>query len=491
MSVSFNFAMDNRVKPKVYINVGCCLDIPSCSLIPGARGETIYNGGLGQVVGIVGAGNNFKSTLIHYLSLSAARCIKEATDTYILTRDTEMNVSLDRLEALAKPFKVFGEHPVTGESPSWVVTDSTQQSDNLWAADFFKYMEEKAKDKKSYIKIECMLDPYTKKPLEIPVPTFVEVDSLTALEADSVSDMLSGDLDSKDTNTYAMKQGLFKTKFVSRLPALCTASGTYVTMTAHTGGKVNMETKPWLEESKKLQHLKAGDTIKGTGSNFTFFTNVAYQAHTGSAFYNQGTKAPEYPRNSEDLFKCDLNKVTLTALRNKAGASGIDIEVLISQSEGVLPSLTEFHLLRTNKSNTPGWGISGNDRNYSLDLRPEVSLSRTTVRSKLDNDSKLRRAVQLTAELLQLSQYHKPIMSTEAWCSPAELYKDLKEMGYDWDKLLDTRSYWVPNQYEHPVPYLCAVDLLKMRKGLYHPWWYDKKDLKPLKKEAKADSKAA
>ena len=106
MSVSFNFAMDNRVKPKVYINVGCCLDIPSCSLIPGARGETIYNGGLGQVVGIVGAGNNFKSTLIHYLSLSAARCIKEATDTYILTRDTEMNVSLDRLEALAKPFKV-------------------------------------------------------------------------------------------------------------------------------------------------------------------------------------------------------------------------------------------------------------------------------------------------------------------------------------------------------------------------------------------------
>ena len=48
MSVSFNFAMDNRIKPKVYINVGCCLDIPSCSIISGARGETIYNGGLGH-----------------------------------------------------------------------------------------------------------------------------------------------------------------------------------------------------------------------------------------------------------------------------------------------------------------------------------------------------------------------------------------------------------------------------------------------------------
>ena len=66
MSVSFNFAMDNRVKPKVYINVGCCLDIPSCSLIPGARGETIYNGGLGQVVGIVGAGNLLLSIILVY-----------------------------------------------------------------------------------------------------------------------------------------------------------------------------------------------------------------------------------------------------------------------------------------------------------------------------------------------------------------------------------------------------------------------------------------
>ena len=70
-------------------------------------------------------------------------------------------------------------------------------------------------------------------------------------------------------------------------------------------------------------------------------------------------------------------------------------------------------------------------------------------------------------------------MSSSIWCTPAELYQDLKDMGYDWDKLLDTRGYWLINQYDKDnVPYLHTVDLLKMRKGLYHPWWYDKKDLK-------------
>ncbi len=57
--------MDNRAKPKIYIPVGCLMDIPTASIITGAK-ETLYNGGLGQVVSVV-VGNNFKSTLIYYI----------------------------------------------------------------------------------------------------------------------------------------------------------------------------------------------------------------------------------------------------------------------------------------------------------------------------------------------------------------------------------------------------------------------------------------
>ena len=46
MSAVFNFAMNNRAKPKVYIPVGCLMDIPTSSLVLGTKGETLYNGGL-------------------------------------------------------------------------------------------------------------------------------------------------------------------------------------------------------------------------------------------------------------------------------------------------------------------------------------------------------------------------------------------------------------------------------------------------------------
>ena len=69
-------------------------------------------------------------------------------------------------------------------------------------------------------------------------------------------------------------------------------------------------------------------------------------------------------------------------------------------------------------------------------------------------------------------------------CTPAELYEDIKKLGYDWNTLLDTRGYWTFNQYSHPVPYLNTVDLLKMRKGLYKPYWLndDKKSEDKKKK---------
>ena len=52
-----------------------------------------------------------------------------------------------------------------------------------------------------------------------------------------------------------------------------------------------------------------------------------------------------------------------------------------------------------------------------------------------------------------------------------ELDEDIKKLGYDWNVLLETRGYWTPNQYEHPIPFLSTVDLLKMRVGKYTPYW--------------------
>lgn len=464
------FNLQEKTVPKLLINIGALFDIPTAAIVTGKHGEAIYNGGLGQITAIMGAGNNYKSTILHYMSLSAADKIMMTTDTAMTTYDTEVNTSLDRLETLASKFPNLPENIITSDAPKWVVTDKSMISANDWALHMNKYTEAKAKEKKIINKFEAFNDPYTKKPLELPTPTFVEIDSLTEFEATSTMDMLTTDLDSSDTNTYAMKQGAFKTKFLSTLPRLSNTSNTYFLLTAHIGEKIDMATGPakYNQPTKKLQYLKGGDTIKGVSSKFTFLLNNAWFAHTASLLNNKTTRLPEYPRNKNDVATTDLNTVKLTQLRSKSGPSGYTLEIVVSQTEGVLPTLTEFHFIKESDR----YGLTGNNVHYQVALMPEVTLNRNTVRENIDSNPKLRRAINIVSEMLQLSIFHNTRLEAEGLlCTPEELYNDIKALGYDWDVLLNTRGYWVIDQYENKVPYLNTLDILRMRKEKYFPYF--------------------
>lgn len=473
------FNLGERITPKIHVNIGALLDLPTGILITGIKGETFINGGLGQITGLIGIGNNFKSTLMHYMALSAANKIFGTVPTILATYDTEINIALDRLEDLGARFENIPKPMIfADENPIWSVTDKTKIPGNKWAAGIMKYTEDKIADKSANVTFECIMDPYTKKPLVSKIPTFVEIDSITEFEAESTMDMLSGDLDKSDTNTYAMKQGGFKTKFLSQVPRLANSCNTFYLITAQIGKTINLATGPAasLPPPKKLQHLKGDIDIKGATSKFTYLTTNAWHAHAATVLKNQTTKAAEYPDGPNDLIETDLNIVKLTQLRGKNGVSGCTLEIIVSQSEGVLPTLTEFHFIKENGR----YGLEGNDRNYSLTLMPDVNLSRTTVRRKIDSNPLLRRAVNVTSELLQLWIYHRHLEEVDLLCTPKELYDDIKALGYDWNMLLNTREYWLIDQYSNPIPFLSVVDLLKMRKGLYTPYFLDK-DKKPIK----------
>lgn len=469
------FDIEEKVLPKVSINIGALLDVPTSVIITGAKGESIYNGGLGPITAIVGTGNNFKSTIMHYMMLSAANRVFESTPTQMISYDTEMNMSLERLETLADKFDHIPKNPIQGDNRAWTLTDKSLVAGNDWAVKINKYIDEKQKDKGSQSTYTPFRDPYTKKELSMPTPTFVEIDSLSEFEAKSSMDMLSKDLDSSETNTFAMKQGLFKSKFLSTVPGLAISSNTFFLITAQLGEKNEMKSGPAMFQQpfKNLQYLKQGEHIKGVSPKFFFLTHNAWYAHTAKLLINSGTNLPEFPLDSSDNQRTDLNIVKLTQLRGKNGPSGFTLSLVVSQTEGVLPSLTEFYHIKENGK----FGIDGNDRSYHLDLYPDVNLSRTTVRSKLNTDPLLRRAVNITSELLQIDMFHKQIALQGLMCSPKELYEDIKKLGYDWNVLLNTRGYWTIDQYTNPVPYLSTVDLLRMRKGLYEPYWL-KKDKK-------------
>jgi len=478
------FQVQKKAAPKLNINVGALMDIPTGVMITGARGETIINGGAGAITGVVGPGNIGKSTILHYIMLSAANKVTYSTPTGLHTYDTEVNVMPERLEKLAHRHKYLPHDLVTSEEPRWTIADKTSYYGNEWATLMKNNTNAKIKDKKNFVKWTALKAPNSKDMLETPIPTFIEIDSISEFEGSSTIDMLSKDLDDSSTNTIFMKQGALKTKFLAELPRISNNTNSRFGITAHIGKEINMDANKYNVPTKKLQYLKKGDELKGVSTKFFFLLNNAWSATSSSVLKNPTTKVAEYPVSNKDSATTELTVVKMTQLRGKSGQSGFTIEVVISQDEGLLEDLTNFHYIKSNDR----FGISGSPVHYHLDLLPDVNLSRTTIRSKLDTDERVRRATEMTADLLQLDMFFPRLRDEGLWCDPKTLYEDIKAMGYDWELLYKSRNWLTPNQYGVEIPFLSTVDLLKMRAGQYKPYWY-KGEIKKIDLGDKKDEK--
>ncbi len=463
----FNLKADFTAIPNVKFsyNIGSLFDIATGSYETGKHGESILNGGLGNITGIVGIGNNFKSTIMHYMLLSAmSKFENSAASTY----DTEINISENRLKSLVSNITEFKDEDVINTG-RWVVTDKTAYHGNEWFEHLKKYMDSKIANAKSITVESPFLSRDGKTNLTMLIPTFTEIDSLTKFDTQSSNAMQEdNELGESGANTLYMKEGQAKKRMLSYLPKPIQQSNNYMLISAHVGKNIPMD--PRAAPVKKLQFLKNNDTLKGVTDDFTFLTTNCWQCQNATPLFNDTTKGPEYPRNSDDNVKgdTDLFLVTMVQLRSKTGPSGLIMQIIISQREGVLPSLTEFNYIKTNDR----YGITGSLQNYSLDLYPDVKLSRTSVRGKIDTDPLLRRALNITSEMCQMN-YLWQESDKVFLCTPKELYDDLKTQGYDWSTLLSTRGWWTSNNDKHPIPFLSTLDLLKMRAGIYKPYWMD------------------
>lgn len=460
---------------KVMINIGATLDISTGTYIEGRHGEHILNGGLSTLTGVVGTGNMFKSTFMHYMTFTAmARMAGSRGAAY----DTEVNIQEWHLKSqIARIEDFHGEDII--DTGRWIITDKTVYSGNEWHTKQKAFLENKKKNEAKFQVATPFWNREHNGPFMMTMPTFSEVDSFSEFETDDVIEIQDkNELGDSGANTMHMRQGLAKMRFLMEAPRLNCGSYNYLLMTAHIGKETTLQNAgPGGQVPiQKLKHLKNGDKIKGVTDKFTFMTHNCWHCYDAKPKMAADGLGPLYPRDSSDKAKydTDLNEVCVRNLRSKSGISGMTQVILVSQDEGVLPSLTEFHLIKEGK-----YGLEGNDRNYALMLLPEVTLSRTTVRSKIDADPKLRRALNITSEMFQMeSLWHD--LPEGLMCSPKELYEDLKKAGYDWDILLATRGWWTYDNEKHPVPFLSTMDLLRMRKGLYHPYWLaeDKKTVK-------------
>lgn len=449
------------------LNVGCLFDIPTGDYFTGKNGESILNGGVAFLTGLGGRGNTFKSSIAHFMHL---RILDRYLNSDGLLYDTEMSATINRMHDLAWSFPRIKDVDLQ-KTKRLVVTDKVRYT----GTEFYDLYKENIQDRTESGKLYTL--PFLDENgvfMKTRSPGIVEVDSFSMLSTDSVEKIQdAASAGESERNIEAMRDAGAKTQMMLEMPKLTAMSNVYTILTAHMGDNIIMD--PHAPPQKKLTFLKNNVKFKNVPEKFTLLTNNCWYCMSSTLMAHRETKAPEFPRNSDDDLKgnTDLMAVTIMNLRGKSGPTGMPIEIVVSQSQGVLVGLTEFCYIKSMER----FGLGGNDRNYYLELLPDVSLSRTTVRGKIDANVQLQRALEITSEMCQIFSlwYDVPLHYV---CTAKQLYEDLKARGYDWNVLLNTRGWWAYREFEKDLPpFLSTYDLLKMRVGEYHPYWMPKQGI--------------
>jgi hypothetical protein len=461
-----------EIEPHKFLyNVGALLDIPTGTYVKGIHGESILNGGYANLCGIAGKGNSFKSMISHYMNLTVAEHIAAAGyHPYVSTYDTEVNIVRDRLQSFLESFPLLKNMDALNTSV-WSVTDKSKHYGDEWYSLLKTFLNgDKLKNKKDYMVVTPMVN---NKGVLVKTlfPTFGSIDSMTEFEtADVIETQRKNELGESGGNMIFARSGLAKTRLMGELPVLCAQTAHFMTVTAQVGPETTIgQPTHGAPPPKRLQHMRPGEKIKGITDKFFFLTGYFLYVMKSDLLNDKDTKGPIYPKlRAEDGEPSeDLNVVTVKQLRSKFGPSGYTIDFVISQSDGVLPTLTEFYYLK----NQDKFGMGGNNINFHMQLLPEVNLMRTTLREKIDTTPALQRAIKITADLLQIKHYHTKL---DVYIpTPLELYEKLKTK-YDWKVLLDTRDWWTFNNDEVKPNFLSTMDLVNMYNDTYVPFWLEK-----------------
>lgn len=457
------------------LNIGCMMDIPTGKYEQGQHGEMIMNGGLGSLTGIASRPNNFKTALGVYMLAMIRRAFPGSS---ALIYDTEGTLNpVARFSSLAKSIEEI--RSVDWENDDqFVFTDLSRYTGDEFFSIFRKALGEKEKDQKSHMRTTPFLD-MNGAPRKCLYPTTGFIDSFSKFIVTAVADMYEKNaIGASGNNTDAMTNGKAKNQLFNQLPQVCAKTGTYMILTAHVGDIIQMEMYP--TDKRNLSEMKKDTVLKGVSSGFYSLPNNVWDIMSNKVLLNKD-KMPIYPLDNSTAIQgdSDLRILEIKNLRGKGGITGLPFNLIVSQTEGLLPSLSEFHFCKE-----ASWGIGGNLQNYYVEMCPDVKLTRTTVRKKLDESGPLRRAVEIQSEMLQLIMFQR--WTAEQVCDPKTLYDDLKAMGYDWDMILaDTRGYWMCAEDEHldRKKFLSTYDLLRMRTGDYKPYWMsdaDKAKIIPL-----------
>lgn len=454
----------SRIVP--HLNVFSIIDHMCGQYVRGADGAYFLNGGYHHIMGFGGIGNSYKTALAIHCHMSAtARYNPEYSEIY----DSEITLPVDRLQFVAdgiKEWKVGQIHDILSEDDETrsfnLVTSAELFIDDWWEL-YKKSVDVRMKSKKS----SWVSTPWTDFEggyVKCPRPWLLLADSMSAATVKASEKILdAGEAGSSASNIHALKEMNAKSQILTQMPTVTARANIYMGLVAHLGIKPNLN--PMAAPVKRLSAFKGDYTFKRVPENFTFFTNSCLISYGSYPLLNKGTKKPEYPYDKEDDFvgNGDLVRVKYEQMRGKSGPTGMSVDLIFSQSQGFLPGVTEFHYIK-DKCDTFGMTVKGNNQGFTLDILPDLFFTRAQVRKIADGNAKWKRAVEITTGMAYI-QKNTVKLDESLRLSPADVYAKVKELGYDWDYILEnTVEYW---QFKEDVTKqtLTSMTLLHIAAG--------------------------
>lgn len=458
------FGKTTQAKPyRPQFATNSIFDIMSGRYELGCKGEWILNGGVANIEGFTGPGNSFKTTFALFRMLSVLNHYPEAKAFFY---DTESSASLGRLKDLANNIDPTGKlaDSLEEDQQRFSFTSIEYYNGSEWFDLFKGYLFEKIKGMKP---LETpFLDIKENKPYSILPPFVGGIDSYSMFQSGAVfKKSEKGSVGESDLNAIAMTNSNAKDQLLAMLPGLTAKANALIFMTAHMGEQIVMD--QYNAPKKKLWTVTGNKKMKKVPESFTFLTNNLYEVVGLTPLLNKGDKKPEFPISKDDCVEgdTDLIDVTLKPVRTKYGLTGLPMKFIVSQREGFKPELTNYWFVK----NLDRFGLSDNAVNQRLDLMPDFVFTRNNIRDVIKQNPRFNRALHILMELCYMKHHWHNIRDDIP--TPKELYEGMIKLGYSWDDILDTRSYWTFDQYTNPTKYLSTRDLLDIYHGRKKPYW--------------------
>lgn len=454
----------------IMLNTGGLMAMMNGNYLVCKFGDSVFNGGMGKTCAYTGRGNVGKSTLLWRMLLQALyRYVMPIEGGAYLAEDTEVTASVTRQKTLAKAVSVEIDLDVLEEEERFMFSSAAEHT----GTEIWELVKDNScvKNRKGP-NMRRLATPFIDKDgnyLTMLAPYLFGLDSLSGFATDGQESkrgkFAAG---SKERMDEARASGMGKSQMVAEWPTVTTRNGLWLGCTAHIGDD-NRPQENNVPNTKALKGLPHKSKFKGVPENFTLYLYDVWIVKNAKIL--EEGRYTYYPRaeDQEVFADPDLQLQTLWNARGKSGVTMMDFPVVYSQSEGVLDDVTNFYYCQQFLKD---FGITASAGRYKLDLMPDVTVTRKSVRGYCADPEHKRfcRALELTMELGVITHcfgnYDKSLL-----CTPRELYEGIIAKGYKWEDILDTRGYWTFDHYTNPVRHLSMEDLLKMRLGRYTPYW--------------------